>query len=95
MTDKYTYMEGVDTSAEPAENEPSAGGILRNDGAAVEAQKTTEKPDQVHLMATRPNGGWKAWLQVACGFFLFFNTYGAIATDFKNKTLPVMSKRAD
>ncbi|KAH0593052.1 hypothetical protein MHUMG1_09299 [Metarhizium humberi] len=77
MTDKYTYMEGVDTSAavtaagsrasrngaEPAENEPSAGGILRNDGAAVEAQKTTEKPDQVHLMATRPNGGWKAWLQ--------------------------------
>lgn len=54
----------------PAETEFS--GVLNNNGQAVEVEKTSQ-PDQ----ATRPNGGWKAWLQVACGFFLYFNTYGA------------------
>lgn len=49
-------------------------GVLKNNGPAVEMEKISQ-PDQ----ATRPNGGWKAWLQVACGFFLYFNTYGAAA----------------
>lgn len=56
----------------PAKTEFS--GVLKNNGPAVEVEKTSQ-PD----LATRPNGGWKAWLQVACGFFLYFNTYGAAA----------------
>ncbi|KAM0245962.1 hypothetical protein ACHAQJ_010397 [Trichoderma viride] len=83
MTDiKQSRPEGIDTSsnatdrdstvsqseAKPAEIEPSSG-VLEKNGATVEMEKTPQL-DQIHLMATRPNGGWKAWLQVACGFSL-------------------------
>jgi hypothetical protein len=60
------------SSTKSAETEPSS--VLESNGPAVEEAKTSQ-PDQ----NTRPNGGWKAWLQVACGFFIYFNTYGAAA----------------
>lgn len=65
----------IRSGTRPAGTETS--GVLEDNGATVEVEKTSQ-PDQ-NLMATRPNGGWKAWLQVACGFFLYFNTYGAAA----------------
>ncbi|KAK6446359.1 hypothetical protein FP744_10002609 [Trichoderma asperellum] len=92
MDVKHSHPDGVDTSStnitdrdstflhsgtRPAETESS--GVLQNNGATIEVEKTSQ-PDQANLLATRPNGGWKAWLQVACGFFLYFNTYGLINT---------------
>lgn len=95
MDVKHSHPDGVDTSStnitdrdstflhsgtRPAETESS--GVLQNNGATIEVEKTSQ-PDQANLLATRPNGGWKAWLQVACGFFLYFNTYGTAAVASK------------
>lgn len=90
MADIKPGLEGVDANAAdrepaielsgatPAET-PSPGTPNKN-GTTMELEKT--QLTQADLMATRPNGGWKAWLQVACGFSLMFNTYGAITTAF-------------
>lgn len=72
-TDSESAVER--TGAEPAEVVP----FTEKDGATLES-KNESQLDQATLMATRPNGGWKAWLQVACGFALMFNTYGTTAT---------------
>lgn len=90
MTDiKPSCLEGIDTNgadresavestgAKPVEMVPFTATPEKN-GATVEL-KNASQLDQATLMATRPNGGWKAWLQVACGFSLMFNTYGATA----------------
>ena len=33
-----------------------------------------DKPQKT-IAATPPDGGWRAWLQVAGGFFVFFNIW--------------------
>ena len=40
-----------------------------------------EKPTSLQLQRTQsgpPNGGFKAWMQVAGAYFLFFNTWGVL-----------------
>jgi hypothetical protein len=89
MTDiKSSSLVGIDTDgadsesavdrarAKPAESVPFTTTPEEN-GATMGLEKNESQLDQATLMATRPNGGWKAWLQVACGFLLMFNTYGA------------------
>ncbi|KAL6891850.1 major facilitator superfamily domain-containing protein [Trichoderma evansii] len=88
MADIKPSLEGVDTSAADRESaielsgatpaETPAPGTPNRNGTTMELEKT--QLTQADLMATRPNGGWKAWLQVACGFSLMFNTYGLINT---------------
>ncbi|KAK1255572.1 hypothetical protein MKX08_009567 [Trichoderma sp. CBMAI-0020] len=75
-TDSESAVER--TGAKPAEMVPFTAKTEEN-GATPESKNESEL-DQATLMATRPNGGWKAWLQVACGFALMFNTYGLINT---------------
>lgn len=74
-TDSESAVER--TGAKLAEVVPSTATPEKN-SATVES-KNASQPDQATLMATRPNGGWKAWLQVACGFSLMLNTYGAVS----------------
>lgn len=60
--------------SETGPSEAELSGVLENNAPVVEVEKASQLNQ-----ATKPNGGWKAWLQVACGFFLYFNTYGATA----------------
>lgn len=45
--------------------------------ATTEKQEPSQPQDpQESKLDRRPNGGLFAWTQVACSFFLYFNTYG-------------------
>ena len=45
------------------------------EGAPLEISPShLSQPPQLGI----PNGGFTAWLQVACGFFMFFNSWGLI-----------------
>lgn len=101
MTDvKPSCLEGIDangtdsesaverTGAKPAEMVRFTATPEKN-GATVESENASQL-DQATLMATRPNGGWKAWLQVACGFSLMFNTYGMMSQVTKPNSTGIM-----
>ena len=64
-------------SPETKEKEDSTTHSLSSEGAAEEAQVKAETKDKanVHNQDAVPNGGLKAWLQVAGAFFLLFNCW--------------------
>lgn len=90
MTDvKPSCLEGIDANGTDSESAVERTGAkptemmrftatAEKNGATMESESASQL-DQATLMATRPNGGWKAWLQVACGFSLMFNTYGMMS----------------
>ncbi|OCK86333.1 MFS general substrate transporter [Lepidopterella palustris CBS 459.81] len=62
-------------SNEPADDELEPG---PEDGPELEP--VTTKAHSVNHIGSIPNGGLRAWLQVAGSFFLFFNSWGIINT---------------
>ena len=54
-------------------------GSFSDDKAPSEPQEPAAPNPVINKNAlTVPNGGFAAWLQVACGFCLFFNTWGIL-----------------
>lgn len=53
-----------------------AAAVVTDDDSQGEAEKVAPSPTAPR---TVPNGGLKAWVQVAGGFFLFFNTWGLVS----------------
>ncbi|KAL9479513.1 hypothetical protein ACSS6W_004299 [Trichoderma asperelloides] len=86
---KPSCLEGVPTNgadresaveqsgAKPAEIVPFTDTPKKNSATAQLERRA--HLDQAILMAMRPNGRWKAWLQVACGFSRVLSTYSATA----------------
>ncbi|KAK1757951.1 monocarboxylate transporter [Echria macrotheca] len=54
---------------------------IRNENLnASDPEKTAVKPAPASGPPPPPNGGWKAWVQVAAAFAVFFNTWGILNT---------------
>ncbi|THV79198.1 putative MFS monocarboxylate transporter, partial [Aureobasidium pullulans] len=54
---------------------PNTGPVVPNNEKDLEA---APRPPPPSFLGTVPNGGLQAWLQVAAGFALFFNTWGIL-----------------
>lgn len=70
-------IDSSDVAAVPNEHAtPNAGTVLNE----KDVEKNPVAKTQPGPMGVVPNGGLQAWLQVICGFSLFFNTWGILNT---------------
>jgi hypothetical protein len=65
------------TELDDTDDIPSLSNVSNNPDRTSNAGKETTQPSPIDAKydAGPPNGGLKAWLQVAASFFLFFNTW--------------------
>jgi hypothetical protein len=65
-------------NAEPLQPSAEAGDLNRDVERVVTTESTRKRRahhGHVNDLSSVPNGGLRAWLQVAGSFFLFFNTW--------------------
>jgi len=53
---------------------------------ATSALQAPHKPEET-MATTPPDGGWRAWLQVAGGFFVFFNIWYVLSVSIEQESL--------
>ncbi|RYP76614.1 hypothetical protein DL771_001683 [Monosporascus sp. 5C6A] len=77
-------IEGVDPGASPENSDEKTGEAptgVDAEAATTNNVKTATPPPpggQAPTTMTVPDGGWDAWLQVACSFVVMINTWGLI-----------------
>jgi len=62
---------------------PNTGAVVPNNEKDLEA---APRPPPPSFLGTVPNGGLQAWLQVAAGFALFFNTWGILVRTLNSRS---------
>lgn len=81
-------MTGTEASPSDQSHKVGLNGSQQQEVVKLsEPQEVSEKlsseinkppPPPSQTVDTRPNGGFLAWIQVACSFCLYFNTYGKL-----------------
>ncbi|RYP13303.1 hypothetical protein DL767_010824 [Monosporascus sp. MG133] len=76
-------VEGVDAGTSPENSDKKTDKVPTSVGAETATTNpvktaTPPRPGQAPTTMTVPDGGWNAWLQVACSFVVMINTWGLI-----------------